>query len=78
VRIVVPDYSEGGLGYILPTRVGAIIAGVNLRREHGECLASFCITEQYSSALTRCSEKLKGGGMWLTPEMYCHWGRYAY
>ena len=63
MRIVVPDYSEGGLGYILPTRVGAIIAGVNLRREHGECSASLRIIEQCSLALTRCSKKSKRGGM---------------
>jgi hypothetical protein len=76
--IVVPGHSGEGLGCILPTRVGAIIAKVNLRREHGECLASLYILEQCSSALTRCFKKSKRGGMWLTPKTYCCWGRYVY
>jgi hypothetical protein len=64
VRIVVPGHSRGGLGYILPTRVGAITARVNLRREHGECSASLHVTGQCSSALIRYSEKSKGGGVY--------------
>jgi len=52
VQIVVSGHSRGGLGCVLPTGIGAIIAGVDLRRERGECLASLRITEQCSSALT--------------------------
>ena len=60
--IVVLGHSEGGLGCVLPTGVGAIIAKVNLRREHDKCSASLRIIKQYSLALTRCSKKSKEGG----------------
>jgi len=63
MQIVVPGHSRGGLGCILPIEVGAIIAGVNLRREHGECSASLRIIEQCSLALTGCSKKSKRRGM---------------
>jgi len=71
VQIVVPGHSRGGLDCVLPTRVDAITAGVNLRREHSECLASLHVTGQYSLALTRCSKRSKGEGIWLIPEIYC-------